>query len=96
MYNPNTPISFLTVGDLMDIVNKCVSEQVKLIPEPNVEERKFVYGLKGLADLLGCSVVTAHKIKNSGVIDKAITQIGKKIIVDSDKALELIGKKRNR
>ncbi|WP_262918230.1 DUF3853 family protein [Parabacteroides faecalis] len=94
MYNPNTPISFLTVGDLMDIVTKCMSEQVKLIPEPDVEERKFVYGLKGLADLLGCSVVTAHKIKNSGVIDNAITQIGKKIIVDADLALNLIRKRK--
>lgn len=92
MYNPNTPISFLTVGDLIDIVNACISGQIKNIHETKAEERKFVYGLKGLADLIGCSLPTAQKIKSSGVIDKAVTQVGKKIIIDADKALELINK----
>ena len=33
------------------------------------------------------------RIKKSGKIDKAITQIGRKIIVDVELALELAGKK---
>ena len=37
----------------------------------------------------GCSVPTANRIKKSGVIDKAITQIGRKIVVDADLALSL-------
>jgi predicted site-specific integrase-resolvase len=36
---------------------------------------------------------TAHRIKKDGKIDKAITQIGRKIIVDADLALELAGRK---
>ena len=36
---------------------------------------------------------TANRIKKSGKIDKAITQIGRKIIVDVELALELAGKK---
>ena len=36
---------------------------------------------------------TANRIKKSGKIDKAITQIGRKIIVDAELALELAGKK---
>ena len=36
---------------------------------------------------------TANRIKKSGKIDKAITQIGRKIIIDAELALELAGKK---
>ncbi len=39
--------------------------------------------------MFGCSVPTANRIKKSGVIDKAITQIGRKIVVDADLALSL-------
>ena len=47
----------------------------------------------GIAKLFGCSMPTANRIKKSGKIDKAITQIGRKIIVDAELALELAGKK---
>ena len=56
-------------------------------------ERKYVYGILGIAKLFGCSLPTANRIKKSGKIDKAITQIGRKIIVDVELALELAGKK---
>jgi hypothetical protein len=59
-------------------------------PNPN---KKYVYGILGIAQLFGCSMPTAHRIKKSGKIDKAITQIGRKIIVDADLALELAGRK---
>ena len=42
-----------------------------------------------LAELFGCSVPTANRIKRSGIINDAITQIGRKIIVDAEKALIL-------
>ena len=60
---------------------------------PAKEERHLVYGLSGLARLFGCSLPTANRIKQSGKIDRAITQVGRKIIVDADLALELAGRK---
>lgn len=54
---------------------------------------KYVYGLSGIASLFGCSIPTANRIKKSGRIDRAIKQIGRKIIVDAELALELAGKK---
>ena len=56
-------------------------------------DKKYVYGIHGISQLFGCSIPTAHRIKKSGKIDKAITQIGRKIIVDADLALELAGRK---
>ena len=41
----------------------------------------------------GCSLPTANRIKQSGKINRAITQVGRKIIVDADLALELAGRK---
>lgn len=55
--------------------------------------KKYVYGIRGIAELFGCSMPTANRIKQSGKIDKAITQIGRKIIVDAELALELAGRK---
>lgn len=42
-----------------------------------------------IADTFGCNIPTANRIKRSGVIDDAITQVGRKIVVDADLALEL-------
>ncbi len=60
---------------------------------PSNEQRRYVYGLSGIARLFGCSLPTANRIKQSGKIDRAITQVGRKIIVDADLALELAGRK---
>ena len=57
------------------------------------EEKQYVYGLAGIARLFGCSLPTANRIKQSGKINRAITQIGRNIIVDADLALELAGRK---
>lgn len=64
-------------------------------PTPVIDStvKKHVYGIVGIARLFGCSMPTANRIKKSGKIDKAITQIGRKIIVDAELALELAGRK---
>ncbi|GAB6394503.1 MAG: DUF3853 family protein [Bacteroidales bacterium] len=54
-------------------------------------DRQIVYGIRGIAQLFGCSMPTANRIKKSGIIDNAITQVGRKIIVDAKLALELAG-----
>lgn len=52
--------------------------------EESAKPRRLVYGIKGIAETFGCSVPTANRIKRSGVIDGAITQVGRKIILDAD------------
>lgn len=79
--DPKTPIWQLTVGEFLE-----VSKNVKT-------EKKYEYGLKGLAKILGCSVSKASEVKSSGILDKAIIQNGNIIIIDKEKALQLFGKK---
>lgn len=52
--------------------------------------KKYVQGINGIANLFGCSKSTAQRIKNSGVINDAITQVHRKILVDADLALQLV------
>ena len=39
------------------------------------EEKRYVYGLAGIARLFGCSLPTTNRIKQSGKINRAIAQI---------------------
>lgn len=75
-----TPIWQLTVGEFIEI-----SKQIF--------EKKYEYGLKGLAKILGCSVSKASEIKSSGILDEAIIQNGNIIIIDKEKALQLFAQK---
>lgn len=57
--------------------------------EPSSQKR-YVKGYQGIASLFGCSKSTAQRIKKSGIIDEAITQVNRKILVDADLALQLV------
>ena len=57
--------------------------------EPSSTKR-YVQGYQGIATLFGCSKSTAQRIKKSGIIDEAITQVNRKILVDADLALQLV------
>ena len=70
-------------GEEFIFLSKHASGQAEALPQPVTDtEKKYVYGILGIAKLFGCSLPTANRIKKSGKIDKAITQIGRKIIVD--------------
>ncbi|WP_307422929.1 MULTISPECIES: DUF3853 family protein [Chryseobacterium group] len=78
--DPKTPIWKLTVEEFLEIAKVLNAE------------KKYEYGLKGIAKMLGCSLSKASEIKSSGILDEAIIQNGNIIIVDKDKALQLFGK----
>lgn len=83
---PETRIIDLTVGQLMDLIAKAQAPVVEKVPE---QTKRLVYGISGIAQLFNCSMTTANRIKASGRIDDAITQHGRIIVVDADKALLL-------
>ena len=63
-------------------------------PPRSNSEKKYVYGIDGIAEIFGCSRPTASRIKKSGRINAAIRQIGRKIVVDVELALSLAGQKK--
>lgn len=85
------PLFNLTVGQFFEILSENQMFNTKETESaPVKKERNFVYGIRGLANLLNCSISTANRIKKRGVIDDAIIQQGRTIMVDVDKALELL------
>jgi hypothetical protein len=89
MINLNKRLIDFTAGEFLELLGMEYKPQVVIDTTKN--DKHFVYGLAGLANLFGCSKTTANRIKQSGKIDKAITQVGNLIIIDADKAIELAG-----
>lgn len=77
--NLKTPIWQLTVEEFLQVAKNLDAE------------KKYEFGLKGIAKILGCSLSKASEIKSSGILDKAITQNGNMIIVEREKAIKLFG-----
>ena len=82
------PIAMMTGEELTFLIGNSM-EAKRSETTPIVQKRTY-YGIEGIAQVFGCSVPTANRIKRSGIIDAAITQIGRKIIVDADMALSLV------
>ncbi len=93
MQNNEAPAWQLTIGELKKIVHQCLSENT--IPIKSQEDKKYVFGIKGIQNLLNCSESSAKRLKKSGKIDDAIIQDGRKIIIDVDKALHLLKETSN-
>ena len=64
-----------------------VEEKDKEAP-PDISN-KYVYQIRGIAKLFGCSISSANRLKKSGIIADAIIQNGRKIMVDAEKAITL-------
>jgi len=88
------PLWRLTAGELIDLLKESGAvgqpTKVEVLPRPiERSEDRFVHGIQGIAQLFNCSIATANRIKRSGKIDEAISQIGRKIVIDADLALKL-------
>ena len=96
MEKENKALFQATLGDLREMIEELFSPGGDLPEEPQYEVKKhLVYGLAGLAKLLGVCKSTASKIKKTGILDPAISQHGKVIVTDADLALELMKAKKN-
>ena len=91
----DTRIIDLTVGQLAEIIDKAVEESLSRRQSSEDNTARYVYGIKGIATLLGVSERQARNIKASGTISKAIRQQGRTIVTDARLAMELFGGKRH-
>ena len=78
----------MTAGQLADLLQNAGQLTASTPATTPVPGRRYVYGLKGIMQLFGVSNVTAQRYK-AGIIKEAVTQYGRKIVVDADKALAL-------
>jgi|GEM_PF-571108 len=87
-----TIVASLTVKQLRELLSEALSNNVQ---KTSVEEKHYVYGLRGIQTLLNCSHTQAQRYKD-GILKEAIMQNGRKIVVDADKALQLFNGSKNK
>ena len=85
----NKPLFQCTLGEFKAVVVEALCDK-KLEDIAAKAPKRYVYGLSGLMKLLGCSISTAERIKQSGVIDEEISQTGDIIVTDAELALDLL------
>ena len=87
-----------TEKDLIEKIDKLESEILDLkdmvraladkVTESKPKKKEYVYGIKGIADLLGVSESTVERLKRDGALDGAYTQRNRTIIADKEKVLQ--------
>lgn len=91
--HPSQSINFNNDINVIDYQKKISDLTVEEFLSINkIVEKKYEYGINGIAKIFGCSRDKAQKIKNSGDIDDAIFQNKNIIVIDVEKALMLFGK----
>ena len=82
-----------TPEELKQIISDCLVQH-NLTNQPQSEPQcsTLLFSIRELADFLGCSQVTAHKLKKSGKI--RFTQFGRKLVFDPAEVLEDLNKKK--
>jgi len=87
--NNETPLTFLTVGDFLEILNVTKNKQVS---EESKKDTTYVYGLRGIRTLFGVSHPTAQKYKDT-FLAPAVSQNGRKLLINKELAVELFNQK---
>jgi hypothetical protein len=90
------PVWQMTGEELLFLQNNALHSSPNVKHEKSNNEKRYEYGIRGIAKIFDCSIPTANRIKKSGKIDEAITQIGRKIIVDVDLALMLANRRTSK
>ena len=80
----------LTIADLKNIIEELKSGKT---PVASQAHGRLVYGLRGIQELFHCSHKQAQYYKDM-VIAEAVSQNGRKIVVDADRALQLFNERR--
>jgi len=84
----DTRVADLSLAELLAAFQGAA--QAPAEPAPEIQPLPALeYGIGGIRRLFHCGKTQAHRIKGSGVLDPAITQVGKLIIIDVQKALAI-------
>lgn len=89
------PLGAMTIGEFLEMFDEHLhTTNIQTMPtQTGAVQKHLVYGLRGIQELLGCSHKSAQYYKDH-VIREAVSQNGRKIVVDADKALELFNQRR--
>lgn len=78
----------VTVEELATVI----AYKLQTVEQP--KEKRLVKGISGIMEIFKCGRSKASELRKSGVLDAAIIEDGRMFLVDVDKALELVAKKK--
>ena len=90
------PLYALTVEQFVELLDERINAALttgtvkKVVPSGH-----YVYGIRGIEKLFGVSHKTAQYYKDH-IINEAVMQNGRKIVVDADLALQLFNERRSK
>ncbi len=96
MAKNNNPIYTLSIEEFKQLIEETVKAALNgKTPGTSTDAPtgRLVYGLRGIEQLFGVSHKTAQYYKDH-VIQEAVSQNGRKIVVDADLALKLFNERR--
>ena len=83
-----TPISFLTVKQLKEILGTTTQPTQQVVKTQNGSPEEYSFGMSGLKALFNVSHTTAWRLKTT-VLKPAIIQHGRKFMIRKEEALKL-------
>lgn len=90
------PLGLMTGAQFLTLMTEIFRHRTQEAPPATVTDvsdgNRYAYGISGICEIFGCSKPTAQRIKRNGVINDAIIQSGRTIVIDRQKALELVRK----
>lgn len=93
-FNPDTQQVTITLDQLAALLEARLKTIGAAVSTPEASPRqRYVYGLKGIMNLFKVSNMTAQRYKKT-IIREAVSQNGRVIVVDADKALELFKERK--
>ena len=88
------PLYTLTVEEFVQLLDERINAALKSEgTKKTLPSGNYVYGLRGIEQLFGVSHKTAQYYKDH-IINEAVMQNGRKIVVDADLALQLFNERR--
>jgi len=81
------PLFSLTVREFLSLQTNTHQPVVVDLTTGKTEE--YEYGIAGIARIFGCSIATAQRMKSSGLLNKAIQQVGRTIAINIAMARKL-------
>lgn len=89
------PIGLMTGEQFLTLMSAAYANRQESQPQQVTvtdvsDGNKYAYGISGICEIFGCSKPTAQRMKKSGVLNDAIVQSGRTIVIDRLKALALV------
>ena len=91
MESESKQLVLMTGEELVSMIETMIERKLQehLAAGARNDTLELAYGLEGIAQTFGCSRRQAQRIKDSHVIDGAISQVGQVIVTDVREALRL-------